>query len=172
MAQHQEERRPVMNDFLEAVRRTPLSLFLQTHADLLIPSIQGAHIIALAIVFTSAAFIDLRILGVAGGHQPLPAMTRRFLPMIGWCLAILAASGLLLMIAEPTRALLNHFFQLKMAALVVVCAMTWSLGASAARDPEAWAEPEKKPRARLFAIGSLALWALIIISGRWIAYGG
>jgi hypothetical protein len=161
-----------MNEFLEAVRRTPLSQFLQANADLLIPSIQGVHIVCLAIVFVSAALIDLRLLGVAGGHQPLPKMTARFLPLIGWCLAILLATGLLLMVAEPTRAILNHFFQLKMAALVVVCAMTWSLGVSAARHPEAWVDPEKHPRAKLFAIGSLVLWAVIIICGRWIAYGG
>jgi hypothetical protein len=161
-----------MNNFLESVRGTPLSLFLQANADLLIPSIQGVHIIALALVFASAVLIDLRLLGVAGGHQPLPKMTARFLPMIAWCLAILLATGVLLMIAEPTRAILNHFFQLKMAALVAVCVMTWSLGASAARHPEAWAQPEKNPKAKLFAIGSLLLWTVIIICGRWIAYGG
>ena len=161
-----------MNDFLEAVRRTPLSLFLQANADLLIPSIQAVHIIALAIVFASAALIDLRLLGVAGGRQPLPAVTRRFLPMIGGCLLVLLATGLLLMIAEPTRAILNHFFQLKMAALIAVCVLTWSLGASAARHPEDWTDPEKRQKARWVAIGSLVLWAVVIICGRWIAYGG
>jgi hypothetical protein len=161
-----------MNDFLEAVRRSPFSEFLQTNTDLLIPSIQAVHIIALAIVFVSAVLIDLRLLGVAGGHQPLPKMTARYLPIIGWCLVILLATGLLLMIAEPTRAILNRFFQLKMAALVAVCLMTWSLGASAARNPEAWAEPDKHPKAKLIAVGSLVLWAVIIICGRWIAYGG
>lgn len=161
-----------MNSFLEAVRDTPLSLFLQGNADLLIPSIQGVHIVTLAIVFVSAALIDLRLLGVVGVGQSLPRMTARFLPIIGGCLLVLLATGLLLMIAEPTRAILNHFFQLKMAALVVVCAMTWSLGVSAARHPDAWAQPETQLKAKLFAIASLALWALIIVCGRWIAYGG
>ncbi len=50
-----------MNAFLDAVGQTPLSQTLQ-NVGWLIPTIQSIHILALAVVFTSAAIVDLRLL--------------------------------------------------------------------------------------------------------------
>jgi hypothetical protein len=156
-----------MNAFLDAVGATPLSQLLQ-NVRWLIPMIQSTHILALSLVFVSAVVVDLRILGVAGRNQTLPSLTARFLPWVGWGVLVLLVTGLLLMVAEPRRALLNPFFQLKMAALVVVGAMTWAI----ARAPErGWAERKRRGLAKSVAIGSLLLWLAIIALGRWIAYG-
>jgi hypothetical protein len=155
-----------MNAFLDAVRATPLSQLLQ-NVRWLIPLIQSTHILALSLVFVSAVVVDLRLLGVAG-RQTLPSLTARFLPWVGWGVLVLLVSGLLLMVAEPRRALLNPFFQLKMAALVVVGLMTWAI----ARAPErGWTDSERRGLARSVAVGSLLLWLAIIALGRWIAYG-
>ena len=152
-----------MNAFLDAVGRTPLSQILQ-NVRWLIPLIQSVHIFTLAVVFTSAAIIDLRLLGVVGRGQSLGRMSERFLPTVGWGLLVLLLTGLLLMIAEPRRALLNPFFQLKMAALVVVGAFTTATADAAAREREPlFAKP--------LATASIALWLAIIALGRWIAYG-
>ncbi len=161
-----------MDKFLEAVGRSPLSVAMQNNADLVIPLIQSVHIICLAMVFTCAVLLNLRLLGVTGGGQSLPRLASRYLPWIGWGVVVLFCTGLLLMIAEPKRAILNHIFQIKMAALVIVGVLTWALGAAAARRPEAWAAPETQPRARLLAIVSLGLWAVVVLAGRWIAYAG
>jgi hypothetical protein len=159
-----------MNDFLEAVRASPLSIAMQS-ATWTVSTLQSIHIFTLAIVFTSAAAVDLRLLGVAAKDQPLERLTARFFPVIGWGLLLLATTGLLLMIAEPTRAILNLYFQLKMAALLVVGVGTWSLGRSVALNPQSWASPQKRALSKVFAVASLTLWALIIVAGRWIAYG-
>ena len=153
-----------MTSFLNAVGQTPISQTLQTVA-WLIPLIQSVHILALALVFTSAAVVDLRILGLAGRGQTLQQMSHRFLPWVGWGVTALFATGLLLMIAEPTRALLNPFFQVKMAALLLVGLMTWSISAAAAGhlSPRVAGKP--------VAVLSLVLWVVIIALGRWIAYG-
>ena len=159
-----------MNDFLESVGRTPLSQMMQ-NASWTISLVQSAHIMALAVVFTSAAAVDLRLLGVMGRDQPLQRTTERFLPAVGWGVLALAVTGLLLMIAEPKRAILNPYFQIKMAALAAVLCLTWALGAAVARHPERWTMPQRRGLSRLTAAVSLALWALIITAGRWIAYG-
>ena len=159
-----------MTSFFDWVGSTPLSQAMQNEA-WMIPTIQAVHIGAIAAVFTSAVVLDLRLLGVSNKGQALPVMTNRFVPWIGWGVLALLLSGLLLMIAEPTRAILNLYFQLKMAALVVVGAMTWSMAAAVKRNPEGWLAPEKSGGAKLIAIISLALWALIVVAGRWIAYG-
>lgn len=157
-----------MNAFLDAVGATPLSQLLQ-NVPWLIPLIQSAHILALSLVFVSAAVVDLRILGVAGRRLALTSVTARFLPWVGWGVLVLLATGLLLMVAEPRRALLNPLFQIKMAALTAAALMTWAI---AARAPSpAWAELERRGGARLLALGSLLLWLAIIGLGRWIAYG-
>jgi hypothetical protein len=159
-----------MNAFLEAVRATPLSQLLQ-NVSWLIPVIQSTHILALSLVFVSAAVVDLRILGVAGRGQALASLTRRFLSWVGWGVLVLLVTGLLLMVAEPSRALLNPFFQLKMAALVVVGLMTWLIAARAPEADGGWTDLQSRGLAKPMAIASLVLWLAIIGLGRWIAYG-
>ena len=157
-------------NFLDAVGRTPLSQAMQ-NASWTISAIQSVHIMALALVFTSAALVDLRLLGVADRDQPLQRMTARFLPSVGWGVLALLLTGLLLMIAEPKRAILNPYFQIKMAAVLVVSCLTWALAAAVEKHPDRWANPERGTGPRVIAIVSLVLWALIITAGRWIAYG-
>jgi uncharacterized membrane protein len=159
-----------MNDFLNAVGQTPLSQTLQTVA-WLIPLIQSIHILALSLVLASAAAVDLRILGVTGRGQLLERVTHRFLPWVGWGVLLLAATGLLLMIAEPTRAILNPFFQIKMAALLLVGLITWAIAVLAADQPQNWQALQRRGADKLIAVLSLVLWIGIIALGRWIAYG-
>jgi hypothetical protein len=159
-----------MNAFLEAVGATPLSQLLQ-NVRWLIPLIQSTHILALSLVFVSAAVVDLRILGVAGRGQALASLTHRFLPWVGWGVLLLMVTGLLLMVAEPRRALLNPFFQLKMAALVVAGLMTWVIASRAPDTGGGWTDLERRGLAKPMAIASLILWLAIIGLGRWIAYG-
>ncbi len=158
-----------MQSFLDWVGTTPPSQLLQT-VDWIIPSLQAVHIIALALVFTSAMVLDLRVLGVAGRTQPFGDVARRFAGSIGWGLLVLLVTGVILMIGEPTRAILKLFFQLKMLAVVIVGLITWWLAVKVRRDPEGWASPERRAGAKALAVASLALWVLIIFFGRWIAY--
>jgi hypothetical protein len=165
----QQTLRTQMN-FLAAVESTPLSQLMQ-NASWTISVVQSVHIMALAVVFTSAAAVDLRLLGVMGRDQPLQSMTARYFPAVGWGLLALLATGLLLMIAEPKRALLNPYFQIKMAVVVLVGGLTWALGLTVNRHPERWIEPQRRGLSKAIAVVSLALWVLIITAGRWIAYG-
>jgi hypothetical protein len=158
------------NDFLEAVRRTPLSVLLQD-VRWLIPTIQSVHIMALALVFTSAAVVDLRLLGAGDKSQPLSRMSKRFLPWVGWGVLVLLITGLLLMVAEPTRAILNPFFQIKMLLLVIVGWMTWQIARGAERNTGVFAGIEGSAAAKTVAVASIVIWLAIIGFGRWIAYG-
>lgn len=159
-----------MHNFLEAVRQTPLSQLLQD-VRWLIPTIQSIHIMALSLVFTSAAVVDLRLLGVGGSSQPLSRLSKRFLPWVGWGVAVLLATGVLLMVAEPTRAILNPFFQIKMLLLVIVGLMTWQIAQGAERRAGLFAGIGDGGSGKAVAVASLVLWLAIIAFGRWIAYG-
>lgn len=159
-----------MNEFLAWVGRTPFSQTLQNEL-WMVPTIQAVHILALALVFTSALVLNLRLLGVVQKSQSISLLNDRFIPWIGWGVLVLAVTGLLLMISEPTRAILNLYFQIKMAALLIVGGFTWAMAASVAKNPEAWEAPESRSSVRLMAVVSLVLWAVIMTAGRWIAYG-
>lgn len=159
-----------MNGFLDWAGTTALSQTLQNQF-WMVPTIQAVHIAFVAMVFPSALVLDMRLLGVMNRSQPMDRLVRRFAPWIGWGVLVLLITGVLLMFAEPTRAILNPYFQIKMAALVAVGALTWWLAKAVERQPDTWADPGQISVSKPVAIVSLILWAVIITAGRWIAYG-
>jgi hypothetical protein len=115
--------------------------------------------------------VDLRLLGVRATDQPVVALTRRFLPFIWWPLPVLLATGAVLIIAEPARALENPVFVLKMSLLLAAAAVTLACQLPLRRDPGFWEVSSGRRRAgQLLAGASLPLWIGIIFAGRWIAY--
>ena len=60
---------------------TPLSHTIQT-AGWIIPTLQTIHILGVAVLFSSAVLVDLRVLRVLQRDVPLPDVARRFLPAI------------------------------------------------------------------------------------------
>ena len=152
------------------IASTPLSALIATRL-WAIPTIQSLHIISLAFVLVSAVVIDLRILGVLSKDQPLSDMARRHLPAVWIALICAAITGSLLLIAEPVRSLPTWEFQSKMAMLLVVIIITLSFQRLiAARAPQWDSAPALPAAARVTALVSIALWMLIIVMGRWIAY--
>ena len=149
---------------------TPLSVYLQNVGDL-IQIMQSIHLVTLAILVSSACMIDLRLLGMISKDQPLATVARRFLPATWICLFVLLATGAVLIIAEPARALTAFPFQLKVVLILVATAVTLAQQRFVAtvtnRRDTALALPL---RARIGAVTSIVLWFAIIVCGRWIAY--
>jgi len=156
--------------FAEWLASTPLSALIASKL-WAIPSLQSIHIIALAIVMTSAIVLDLRMLGLMSTHQPLSAMARRHLPNVWIALVVAAITGSLLLIAEPVRSLTTWEFQSKMGMLLVVIVITVSFQKMIAARAPAWDSASALPALpKVAAVASIALWLLIILAGRWIAY--
>ncbi len=161
---------PSLHAFCEWLANTPLSLLIQ-NVSWIIPSVQTVHILSVAIVASSAAMVDLRLLGVIGRGHPTADYAARFLPWIWWTLIVLLVSGTILIIGEPPRSLENPVFQLKMSLLVLAMAATFLLQRPLRRDPVYWEEtPGHVAGARVIAVVSILLWIGIIFAGRWIAY--
>jgi hypothetical protein len=156
--------------FCNWLAATSLSQAIQT-VSWIIPAVQTIHILAVAAVVTSALMIDLRLLGIRGMDQSVAGVARRFLPFIWWPLPVLLATGAILIIGEPARALKNPVFALKMGLLLVAAGMTWGWQLPLRRNPAFWESSAGRQRlARLIAVASMPLWAAIICAGRWIAY--
>jgi hypothetical protein len=161
---------PALRDFCKWLAATPLSESIQT-AGWVIPALQTIHILAVAVLFSSAILVDLRIWRLLQRDVPLADVARRFLPTIWPVLLLLLLTGSLLIIGEPRRSLLNTTFYLKMTLLAVAVVLTAVLQWPLASAPQFW---ERNPVRRLAARGTAALsilvWCGIIFAGRWIAY--
>ncbi len=149
---------------------TPLSHTIQT-TSWIIPTIQIIHILGVAVLFSSAVLVDLRIWRLLERDIPLAQVARRFLPSIWPVLLILLVTGSLLIVGEPRRSLLNSTFYLKMALLAVAIMLTAGLQRSISSSPNSWDKDRgRRLAARFAATASIALWCGILFAGRWIAY--
>ena len=143
---------------------TPLSQLIQrTHGA--IATIQVVHIICLACLIGLALNLALRIAGRGLVAESLSSLAGRFVSGMWICLALLLASGSLLIIAEPFRTIRNPMFYTKMALLLVAIAFTVRFASVARREPE-------RPTALRAVAATLYMlvWAGIIVAGRYIAY--
>jgi hypothetical protein len=154
--------------FCDWLSATAVSQTLQS-VGWIVPTVQSIHIMAIAMVMISAILVDLRLLGVGRASQPIPRLFAALNPVIWWALLVLLMSGVLLIIAEPRRELLNVVFQTKMALLVGAVSVTVGLQRWAARAASAEPGPLRLG-VRGAAVLSLLLWIAIIGCGRWIAY--
>jgi hypothetical protein len=86
--------------------QTPLSQAIQV-TNWVVPAVQTVHILAIAVVASSALIIDLRVIGVFGADQPMKDVASRFLPFVWWPLLILLVTCAIMVTGEPPRSLKN-----------------------------------------------------------------
>jgi cobalamin synthase len=138
--------------------------------DWLIPVLQSVHILAIAMVMSSVLMIDLRVLQLTRG-QTMVETVRRFEAWIWSGLAVLAATGAPLIVAEPKRTLPNVSFQLKLVLLVLAAATTAGLCSALRRNRGFHGVSGDPGRVlKLAAVASFLLWCAVAAAGRFIAY--
>jgi putative copper export protein len=141
----------------------------------LIEVLQTIHILSVGLVLSSVVMVGLRIADVGRTRdQTLVETARRFMPWFWTALAVLAASGLLLIISEPKRTLEgNAAFDAKLVLIALGVGAALAFQASLKRRSTFW--DERVPRVtvrRLIAVACVVLFCAIIVAGRWIAYMG
>lgn len=159
-----------LDAFCKHLSETPLNQAIQT-TDWVIPAVQTVHIIAVATVITSTLMVDLRLMGFAARRQPIAAVAQRYLPPVWYALPVLLVTGVTLIIAEPSRALQNPVFMLKMGLLLLAAGITLLCQLPLRKDAGYWDGSESRRRTvRLIGFLSFPLWTAILFAGRWIAY--
>jgi len=159
----------ILSDVSKWLAATPLSHAIQT-VGWIIPALQTIHILCVAVLFSAAVLVDLRIWRLCLRALPLRDVGRRFLPLIWPVVLIPLVTGALLIVGEPRRSLLNTTFYVKMAllafALVITGLLQWSLA-----SPGFWDQDNAhRVAGRLAATASLLAWCGVIFAGRFIAY--
>ncbi len=125
------------------------------------------HTIGMGFLVGTGIAVDLRLLGIAP-RVPLPALTR-FMPIIGYGLIAAIASGILLVISYPAKALTNPLFYIKLAVLTTALLLTRALVRRVSVDAclDSVAPPT---RSRVIAIVCLFLWIGGLTAGKFLAY--
>jgi hypothetical protein len=134
-----------------------------------IPLLQTIHILCVAIVMSSIAFINFRLIGVFARSLPIADVASRFFPWLWWTMSVLLTTGTLLIIAEPARELQNRTFGLKMLLLTGALLLAVFTRAKLTRADAESPAHGKRLRQCIAAL-SVALWIGIVYAGRMIAY--
>ncbi|MBC3382862.1 CopD family protein [Pseudomonas sp. SWRI12] len=135
-----------------------------------VPTVQSVHIVAIAVIFGAAVISDLRLAGVFATDEPMGGVVRRYYPWMRAALIVLLLSGLVMVIGEPDRVLVNTTFWLKMFLVVAVFTLTWLVRRPLLRTVDPASSDDEKPPIRVLAWLSIVLWCVVIFCGRWIAY--
>ena len=125
------------------------------------------HTFGLALLVGANAVIDLRLLGI---EREIPLMPLKRLFGLMWVgFAINAASGVLLLIAYPTKALTNPVFYIKLVLIAIAVWVMTKLKTEVFADSSS-SEAAMMARGKSLATWSLALWIGAISAGRLLAY--
>jgi hypothetical protein len=148
----------------------PFALWLQGHF-LAIPAFQTIHILSIAALFGSVLMLNLKVLGVVGRDQRLAESYRRYMPWIWGSLACLVTSGVVLLISEPVRNMVNSVFWIKMIFLAIAVVLSlWFQHGVKTRMAEWDVSPQGHASLRVGAVALIIVWLLVMVGGRWIAY--
>jgi hypothetical protein len=131
------------------------------------PGIIALHAIGMGLLVGANAAMDFRILGFASGI-PISSL-ERLVPVMRFGFWVNATSGLLLLLAYPTKALTNPVFYTKL--FLIVCAMVDALMVRTEVIQKHNGEDSVvSNRGKVLAIASLFLWAGAVVAGRLLAY--
>lgn len=156
-----------MYEFFDWIEHTGLSLWIREDSPWAFPIILILHTIGLAFLVGPNVALDARILGVARG-VPLSAMLPFFRAMwLGFW--VNAVSGVLLLIAYPTKALTNPLFYVKLTLIGIALWHAQWIRTQILKNPAFGGTPT--PVAiKVLAGAALLCWFTAVTAGRLLAY--
>jgi hypothetical protein len=122
------------------------------------------HTLGMGFLVGAGLAVDARLLGL-GRRIPLPALSG-LAPLMAAALAFAAASGAVLVIGYPAKALTNPLFYAKLALVMAALALTWRIDRRVLRAGLAEAPAWSRAAAAL----SIPLWLAGLTLGRLLAY--
>ena len=134
------------------------------------PIIETIHVLTLTLFLGFAVLLDLRLLGVCLRRRPASEVLRQLNPWLAGGFAVMAASGTLLFSGDPVAFYSTIFLKVKIILLALAGLNVAVFQLTVGRKVHEWDAAGTPRGAKLVAIVSLVLWALIVAAGRAIAY--
>jgi len=153
-------------EYLAWLERTGFSTWLRESGPAFFSSLIF-HALGMGFLVGTYVVTDLRVLGFAP-DVPL-SLVCRFRAVTRAALAVAVASGVLLLVAYPAKALTNPLFYVKLLAAAAALFVGHALARAVLEDATHDSGP-LPGRARALAALSIVLWITVITSGRFLAY--
>lgn len=157
-----------LNGFFLLLEENVLSVWLRESTSMFVfPGILSLHAIGMAFLVGTNVALDLRVLGFAP-RVPVSTM-EKFFPVMRFGFWVNAVSGVLLLIAYPTKGLTNPVFYLKLTLIALALAATRVIRNSVVREPRS-DERNASMNGKILAGVSIVLWVGAVTAGRLLAY--
>jgi hypothetical protein len=135
------------------------------------PLAESVHVLSITLFLGLNVMLDLRLLGVTLRRVPASELLAQTLPWTSFAGLLTLASGMVLFVGEADRFAGNLFFQIKVGALALAILNLLIFHVAVYSRVEEWsAQPTPPWAARVCAVVSLALWAIVLFVSRLIAY--
>lgn len=162
---------PALQDFVRWLSATPASLWLQavsTSVPVLLAMVQTLHLLGMSVVIAANGYVAIGLLGGLRTGEALAAVTRKVVPWVMGALAVMLATGVILVVRWPRRILLSPAFLPKL----VLVAVGTGLLLHVARALESQREDlqGRTSAATVLAIMLLTVWTAALVAGRWIPF--
>jgi hypothetical protein len=138
---------------------------------LLFPTIEGLHLMGIALSIGVLCWLDLRLIGVAFTQHPVSKVWKQVMPIAGVGFGLVFLTGGLLFWAEAITAYDSVHFWIKLGLIFLAGANALYFEMVTHKGIAAWDNDRIPPRnARIAGFLSLLLWTTVIITGRTMAY--
>jgi hypothetical protein len=162
---------PTIADIANAIEATPIGTAI-AESRYAFPIIEGTHLIALSVSVGLIFLTDLRLMGLFLRQIPAASVIHGLRPYVLCGFTLVFISGGLLFWAEAAEVIASPAWVFKFAFIGLAGLNAAYFEFVISRRPGALSpERAKLPRGVKFAgLASLAIWTLVIICGRLIAY--
>lgn len=135
------------------------------------PIVESVHVLGLTVFMGLLLLWDLRLVGLVLRRFPVTQVWRQLIPWIALGAVIMTVSGVLLFLSDPVRFYGNVFFRVKAAGLVIAVANAALFHVGIERTVAQWDLAPSTPRAaKIAGAVSIAVWSIVVVSGRFVAY--
>lgn len=155
-----------MHNFLISIENLGASTYIR-ESDWGFPTVITAHAFAYCFIMATNMIVCARILGFAKTIPFKPL--RRLFPVMWIGLVLTVITGGLLVMAAAEKRVPNPILWFKLVLIAVATPIMWKFQMKVFEDPSI-NESNIPASARTMAAWQLALWLLIMISGRLIPY--
>src|SRR6186997_1961845 len=157
-------------DVLTWMDNLPLSIALR-ESTWTYPIVESVHSVGICLFVGLTLRWDLRLMGIGLRCLPVSEVWGKLIPWMTLGAIIMMGTGAALFFSKPLFFWSNVFFRLKLVALVLALLNALAFHFGIEKKLVNWdTSPHTPTAAKLAGFSSMAMWAIVIVFGRFIAY--
>jgi hypothetical protein len=156
-------------DLMRTLQQQPFAVAI-SESTWLFPFFESLHVLALTLVVGSVAVMDMRLLGIGSRSRAISELTSNMLPWTWSAFGVAVVAGSLLFSSKAVTYFANIPFRIKMVCMAFAAVNMLVFHLFTARTISGWDVGPTPPGARAAGAISLALWVVIVATGRWIGF--